>query len=592
MPDRLRFESELESLGLREAEARTPIASGPPKRAPIAAGPSKWVKLFPEAKRTHAEFLIDGENYFRSLIKAIATTGKKGDYIYILGWMLDIDLQLDKNDKSKTLFNLIKEKSQKGVEVRILIWDNLIPGYAKLHGNAIPRLSVLPNTQVFIDEHTFFPAASKQLIQKIAPQITSAIHKYGKHLLNPAARLEENFEVSGSYVIYRLLTLINQQTIGAHHEKVVIVKGREGLIAFCGGLDINRNRVITTVSQSTAWSKFKVQKRFPYYHDNACRVVGPAAYEVLQRFKRRWQNHPLAKNQSLIGTAEPKPAELAAPNPYVTIVGTYNSPNGADRDRSLKDAYLKIIKNASSYIYIEDQYLVNQEVAKVLNAKLKEKSFRKLMFAIQDSIETADIMIPNRMRGEFLRVLTDGISQQDKNDKILFAVIDRTNWDKEFFHPGMHAKTLIVDDEIAIIGSANVNQRSFTCDSETCAIVFDDRLESQSNFAGQLRIQTWKDFLRKPTQYKQIYESWWNYPTEISAGKSNISRLVKYTKDAQPDLDETIKAAIKKAGVVGVVAGYHLSGKNLQTTSVALSPHTITYIFDTLWEHLIDPVCP
>ena len=127
------------------------------------------------------------------------------------------------------------------------MWDNLIPDYAKLHNDAIPRLSRLPNTKVYIDEHMFFPQASKQLIQKIAPYISDAIKKYGHLLLNPAAKLEENYDIPGSYILYRLLTLINQQTIGAHHEKLVIVKGNEGLIAFCGGIDFNKNRVISTV---------------------------------------------------------------------------------------------------------------------------------------------------------------------------------------------------------------------------------------------------------------------------------------------------------------------------------------------------------
>ena len=64
----------------------------------------KWQKLFPQAKRATAEFLIDGEQYFAALVKAIESTKGQGDYIYVTGWMLDIDFRLLKNDTAKTFF--------------------------------------------------------------------------------------------------------------------------------------------------------------------------------------------------------------------------------------------------------------------------------------------------------------------------------------------------------------------------------------------------------------------------------------------------------------------------------------------------------
>ena len=246
------------------------------------------------------------------------------------------------------------------------------------------------------------------------------------------------------------------------------------------------------------------------------------------------------------------------------------------------------MRKATSTLRINTWY--NLDVARALNKKVKESKFQKLTFAIQDSIETADVFIPNRKRGEFLDAVlhdTNGVQKE----KVLLAVIDRTNWDKEFYHPGMHAKTLIADDEIAIIGSANVNRRSFTCDSETSVIVFDDAKKVDRNFARIFRIATWKSFLRKPAE-RILYESWWNYPTTISKGDKAFSILIKYTQDAQPDMDVKIIDFIRKTGVVGVVAAYQLRGKNLTAASAALSPHTIKYIFDTLWEYLVDPVCP
>ena len=97
--------------------------------------------------------------------------------------------------------------------------------------------------------------------------------------------------------------------------------------------------------------------------------------------------------------------------------------------------------------------MVNLDVARVLNKVIKKPKFERLTLAIQASDETSDILIPNRKRGEFYQAVIDGAAQAEK-DKVLLALPDKRYWEYLQYHPGMHSKTLIVDDEIAIIGSA------------------------------------------------------------------------------------------------------------------------------------------
>jgi hypothetical protein len=159
----------------------------------------------------------------------------------------------------------------------------------------------------------------------------------------------------------------------------------------------------------------------------------------------------------------------------------------------------------------------------------------------------------------------------------------------------MHAKTLIVDDEIAIIGSANVNRRSFTLVSETSAILFNEIPESDSksadNFARLFRVATWKEFTNKSVP-ASAYRSWQDYPTAIARETSNFSQLVKYTKDLQDDLDVKIIDFIKAHTVIVAIAAYHLLDRDLSNTSAAINPSAITYIFDQVWEHFIDTAGP
>jgi phosphatidylserine/phosphatidylglycerophosphate/cardiolipin synthase-like enzyme len=364
------------------------------------------------------------------------------------------------------------------------------------------------------------------------------------------------------------------------------VKGEKGLVSFCGGIDININRFEWYQKQ---WCSYH-RDTHSAYHDTHIRVEGPAAYDILQKFIKRWDYHPAAKSKTLKGRSEPKPKEIKTGDfHWAETVGTYNDPSGKDRDRSLKDAYLEIIRNAQKYVYIEDQYLVNLDVAKELNKRIKDPNFVCVVIVTQDCAETTDILIPLRRRSEFYKELIKGASATEQA-KVGIFIVDMVNGKKNGWHTGVHAKTLIVDDELAIIGSANVNQRSFTNDSETSVIVFDDP-EKKTTFAKALRIAIWKEFIRVAVA-PQGYESWFTFMYLVK-NVPGFSMLLDLTKTVQQeDLDERIIAIIKKSGVIAPIVVGHLTGNNLQQTSVALSPVTLRMIFDMFWENVVDPEAP
>jgi phosphatidylserine/phosphatidylglycerophosphate/cardiolipin synthase-like enzyme len=526
---------------------------------------NKWLKLFPDASINNVDYFVDGYDAFKSIAEAIDSAKTQDHYIYILGWMIDIDFPLT---LFRTLFHLLSGAADRGVEIRILIWNNSSPEMQKMNLDAIPRLNKLATVKAFLDDETFATPETYKFMSQIAPFIMRQLSRF----------LPIYKELDRFYAVLRHCITKN---VGSHHDKVVIVKGEKGLSAFCGGIDLNRNRFNYFTSKYTT------------YHDTHCKVQGPAANQILDKFKRRWANHPAAKKFPLKGANESLSPGFTANARYAKVVGTYNDPNSTYRDRSFREAYLKIIDNAEKYIYIEDQYLVNVEVASHLNQKIKESNFSTLILAIQDSKETQDILIPDRKRGDFWNALLKDTSQLEK-DKVSLVLIDAANAKKGNYHAGLHAKTLIVDDELAIIGSGNVNRRSFTHDSETSVIIFDRSSAAQPSFAKELRMKIWKEFASNTALPDSVIASWEQYAKALMNSSGHRLRLIPYFNSIE-DLDRRIISEIKKMGVIAPVIANYIVGSNtnlstaLANTSMVLSPFTIVQFFDNFWEYVVDP---
>ncbi len=517
-----------------------------------------WQEIFPDAERAQAEFLLDGEATFAAMKAAIKRADSKQHYIYILGWMLESGFPLT-HDSSETLFDLLYTATEKGVEVRGLIWDN--PLYEKETSKSFLQLKALKDAKFYTDPHTYYPEQSNRVLQVLTDTARRVIRG-----LDNVGVLRVAFDAKQQAKVREYWGMLNRpwgtfRNLGAHHEKILIVKGRDGLVGFCGGLDINHNRVITTVKGT--------ETRLPEYHDTACQVHGRAALNLLFKFKIRWANHPAARSTPLRGKDEPWPEEPPDGTyaPYAQVVGTYNHPKGGrvQRDRSARRAYFDVIENAQVYLYIEDQYMVSHEIAARLRKKIQEPGFKYLTLVMQQASETADMLIPNRKRAEFLDILLDGTSQ-DVRRKVAVCVIDKSRWERDRYHPGLHSKVLIADDTLAIIGSPNISRRSFTLDSETSVVLFDGQLSEQS-LARRFRQATWKEFSRDK-HLPATYQYDWSLPLTVNHTDQYI--LTRYTGGDVEDVDVAAKKALRSSSV---------------TASLATE---IDALFYNLWEHVID----
>ena len=143
-----------------------------------------------------------------------------------------------------------------------------------------------------------------------------------------------------------------QERVGGFHQKIAIVRNDSGLHAYCGGIDLNANRLDNRDHGI----------RHPY-HDVHARLDGPAAADLATTFVERWQR--AGRSTLAIGAPGAMPVVPPAGDDVVQIARTYFGPGTGGTgfpfapggERTILDTQLAAIGRARRYIYIEDQYL-------------------------------------------------------------------------------------------------------------------------------------------------------------------------------------------------------------------------------------------
>jgi phosphatidylserine/phosphatidylglycerophosphate/cardiolipin synthase-like enzyme/peptidoglycan hydrolase-like protein with peptidoglycan-binding domain len=495
---RIRFE--IATCGERKPKA-TPGASRraeiflrtsvPPPQRPPQLKPRRWAPILSAALSPNTKLrtgnavrsLIDGRETFEEMVSDIRATNGEADYVYLLAWDITDNFALIPGDPSSTFRRLMADASRRGVQIRAMLWAKP-PGLNLLEKF---RINALANGAAIRDDET----PNKTPMTRI---------RLGAALLAAGVRQE---------LIPVIIALIPPQDLarlgGAHHQKVLVVKRGNILVSYCGGIDINANR-LNIVDAGSGQP----------HHDDHCRIVGPSAWDLLQTFIKRWRHHPDgAKIDSgpkggLRGARERVPGPIAAPAridaPFggltsVIIARTFTPTHkvpGVGAERDIKALLLAAIANAQRFIYLEDQYLVDLDTATALNRaipRLQHLTILILASAIND------MPLGREYRRDFVDRLTAGLSPVNAGKIGIFQL--STSQMKPVFgpHTYVHAKSWVFDDELAVIGSANCNRRGYQHDSEVDAFIFDDApLRSNLTFAQQYRMRLWKEHLGVPAR--------------------------------------------------------------------------------------------
>jgi cardiolipin synthase len=217
------------------------------------------------------------------------------------------------------------------------------------------------------------------------------------------------------------------------HRKALVV---DGDIGFVGGIGI-----------ADQWARdIDGQKQ---WRDTQIEVRGPAAIDIEAAFNENWIETG--------GVVEPD-LLLHAPQPGTArSIVVWSAPAGGAN--AMKLLYLLAIASARTSLDIESPYIITDESTEWSLSEARRRGVRIRMLVEGDITDAKPVKFASRATYE--RMLEQGMD--------IF----------EYQPAMMHAKALLVDGTLSIVGSANFDNRSLELNDELNVAVFDPSLASR-----------------------------------------------------------------------------------------------------------------
>jgi phosphatidylserine/phosphatidylglycerophosphate/cardiolipin synthase-like enzyme len=415
--------------------------------------------------------LIDGRSYFARLCAELSAT-EPGDQVYFLDFRGDLDERLD--GPGSEVGEVLGAAARRKVRVFGLLWRSQ-------------------------------PKVVQQSEEANAEFVRQIDEDGGQVLLDARTRRG-----------------------GSHHQKLVVVR-RPGYpardVAFVGGIDLgySRNDDSEHPGDSQVMEFPDAYGPRPPWHDIQAEVSGPAVHDLEHTFRERWYGSSVLDLPSPLRqlydrayhmgamTSRPLPEPLAADEARrgthaVQVLRTYPArvrryPFAPLGERSIAHAYRKVFTRARCLVYLEDQYLWSRPVAHVIASALRDNPDLHVIAVVprHPDKDGAVTHVPSVLgQHDVMRACAAAGGER-------FAVFDLEN------HQGtpvyVHAKVVVVDDVWAMVGSDNLNRRSWSHDSELSIAVLDSQRDAREprdpaglgdgarTFARDLRLRLWREHL-------------------------------------------------------------------------------------------------
>ncbi len=293
----------------------------------------------------------------------------------------------------------------------------------------------------------------------------------GVHKKDFKALIEQGGEVEVFFP--SVLPLINPRMNYRNHRKIVVIDGKVGYI---GGFNVGDEYL-------------GLKEKFGYWRDTHLRINGSSVQPLQTRFLLDWNQASDRKNLEYEDSFFP--TFYRQGNTAIQIVSS-----GPDSDwEAIKNGYIKLINMAKKYVYIQTPYFIPDDA--FINA---------VRIACLSGIDVR-IMIPNKPDHIFVYWAT----------YYYVGLLIEAGAKVYVYENGfLHTKMVVIDDEAASVGTANIDSRSFKLNFEANAFIYD------TDVAHQLAELFERDILYSSELTPEKYK---NRSTIIKL-KESISRLL------------------------------------------------------------------
>lgn len=252
---------------------------------------------------------------------------------------------------------------------------------------------------------------------------------------------------SGLTVGNPLLRMMISRIDLRNHRKIVVI---DGTITYCG-------------SQNCADPEFRVKPRYAPWVDVMVRFEGPIAYQNQLLFAGDW----MAGVREDLGHLLAPPSESEALSMPAQVIGT----GPTVRYSAMQEVFQSLLFAARREIVITTPYYVPDDS---LQAALCATAYRGVDTTIIFPARNDSRIVGAASRSYYADLLTAGVNI------------------REYVGGLLHAKSLTVDGEILLIGSANMDRRSLDLNYENNILVYDRELTQamrarQDVYIGQSR---------------------------------------------------------------------------------------------------------
>lgn len=239
----------------------------------------------------------------------------------------------------------------------------------------------------------------------------------------------------------QMYTLMNYRD----HRKITIIDGKVG---FTGGLNL-------------ADEYINVAHPFGYWKDTAVKIEGDVVWELTVHFFQLW----CFESKETLDIEKYRVKTDIVAEGYVQFFGD----DPLDEINVSEDTYLNIISRASKYIYIYTPYLI-----------LDGRMIGALQSAARSGID--------------VRIITPGVADKKTVFYVTqsyYRILLESGVKIYEFSPGfLHAKCMAVDDDIAVVGTVNMDYRSLYLHFECAAVFYKNNvaLDVKSDMEETLRL--------------------------------------------------------------------------------------------------------